>query len=55
MRMTKQKSIEKAAKKLAYIHQTIDLYNDRPEMHDEDYWMEYLTDPEWGDPDIGWS
>lgn len=54
MRMTKQKSIEKAARKLAYVHQAIDLYNDRPELHSENYWMEYLTDSKWDDPDIGW-
>lgn len=49
------KGIEKAAKKLTWVHSQIDLYNDRPELHDEDYWMGYLTDPAWGDPDIGWE
>jgi cell division septal protein FtsQ len=42
----------KAAKKLAYIHQQIDLYGDRPDLHDEEYWLEYLMDEEWKDPDI---
>lgn len=45
-------AIEKAAKKLAYIHSQIDLYDDRPDLHDEDYWLEYLRDENWSDPDI---
>ena len=48
-------ALHKAARKLAWIHQQIDLYDDRPELHEEDYWMDYLTDPEWGDPDIDWE
>ena len=47
--------IEKAAKKLAYIHQCIDLYGDREELHDESYWLDYILDPEWIDTDIGWD
>jgi hypothetical protein len=45
-------AVRKAAKKLAYIHQQIDLYGDRPDLHDEEYWLEYLMDEEWEDPDI---
>lgn len=45
-------AIQKAARKLAYIHSVIDLYGDRPDLHEEEYWAEYLTDPEWHDPDI---
>jgi len=45
-------ALRKAARKLAWIHQQIDLYDDRQELHEEDYWMDYLTDPEWIDPDI---
>ncbi len=47
-----EKALRKAAKKLAYIHQRIDLYGDRDDLHDEDYWYEYLLDEEWEDPDI---
>ena len=47
--------VEKAAKKFAYIHQCIDLYGDREDLHDEEYWMDYLLDPEWADADIGWD
>ena len=47
--------VRKAAKKLAYIHQQIDLYGDRPDLHEEEYWLEYLMDEEWEDPDIGWE
>lgn len=47
--------IEKAAAKLAYIHQCIDLYCDREELHDESYWLDYILDPEWIDTDIGWD
>ena len=46
--------VQKAAKKLAYIHQCIDLYCDREELHDESYWLDYILDPEWIDTDIGW-
>jgi hypothetical protein len=45
-------AVRKAAKKLAYIHQRIDLYGDRPDLHEEEYWLEYLMDEEWKDPDI---
>ena len=45
-------AVRKAAKKLAYIHQQIDLYGDRPDLHEEEYWLEYLMDEEWEDPDI---
>ena len=45
-------AVRKAAKKLAYIHQRIDLYGDRPDLHEEEYWLEYLMDEEWEDPDI---
>jgi Lar family restriction alleviation protein len=48
-------ALRKAARKLAWIHQQIDLYDDRQELHEEDYWMDYLTDPEWIDPDIEWK
>lgn len=48
-------ALRKAARKLAWIHQQIDLYDDRQELHEEDYWMDYLTDPEWDDPDIEWK
>ena len=44
--------VRKAAKKLAYIHQHIDLYGDRPDLHDEEYWLEYLMDEEWKDEEI---
>lgn len=44
--------VRKAAKKLAYIHQQIDLYGDRPDLHDEEYWVEYLMDEEWKDEEI---
>ena len=44
--------VRKAAKKLAYIHQQIDLYCDRPDLHDEEYWLEYLMDEEWKDEEI---
>ena len=44
--------VRKAAKKLAYIHQQIDLYGDRPDLHDEEYWLEYLMDEEWKDEEI---
>lgn len=47
-----EKALRKAAKKLAYIHQRIDLYGDRDDLHDEDYWYEYLLDEEWEDQDI---
>ena len=47
--------VRKAAKKLAYIHQCIDLYCDREELHDESYWLDYILDPEWIDTDIGWD
>lgn len=47
--------LKKASKKLAYVHERIDIYDDRPDTHDEDYWLTYLTDPEWGDTDIGWE
>lgn len=47
--------VQKAAKKLAYIHQCIDLYCDREELHDESYWLDYILDPEWIDTDIGWN
>lgn len=47
--------VRKAAKKLAYIHQQIDLYGDRPDLHEEEYWLEYLMDEEWKDADIGWE
>jgi hypothetical protein len=47
-------ALRKAARKLAWIHQQIDLYDDRPDTHEEDYWMDYLTDPEWDDQDIDW-
>ena len=45
-------AVRKAAKKLAYIHQQIDLYGDRPDLHEEEYWLEYLMDEEWKDEDI---
>ena len=45
-------AVRKAAKKLAYIHQQIDLYGDRPDLHDEEYWLEYLMDEEWKDEEI---
>ena len=45
-------AIQKAARKLAYIHSVIDLYGDRLDLHDEEYWVEYILDPEWHDPDI---
>ena len=45
-------AVRKAAKKLAYIHQQIDLYGDRPDLHDEEYWIEYLMDEEWKDEEI---
>ena len=45
-------AVHKAAKKLAYIHQQIDLYGDRPDLHDEEYWLEYLMDEEWKDEEI---
>jgi len=45
-------AVRKAAKKLAYVHQQIDLYGDRPDLHEEEYWLEYLMDEEWEDPDI---
>ena len=45
-------AVRKAAKKLAYIHQQIDLYGDRPDLHDEEYWLEYLMDEEWKDDEI---
>jgi hypothetical protein len=45
-------AVQKAARKLAYIHSVIDLYDDRPDLHEEEYWAEYLLDPEWHDPDI---
>lgn len=48
-------AVRKAAKKLAYIHQQIDLYGDRPDLHEEEYWLEYLMDEEWEDADIGWE
>lgn len=44
--------VHKAAKKLAYIHQQIDLYGDRPDLHEEEYWLEYLMDEEWKDDEI---
>lgn len=44
--------VRKAAKKLAYIHQQIDLYGDRPDLHEEEYWLEYLMDEEWKDEEI---
>lgn len=47
-----EKVIRKAAKKLAYIHERIDLYGDRDDLHSEEYWYEYLLDEEWHDPDI---
>lgn len=47
--------VQKAAKKLAYIHQCIDLYCDREELHDESYWLDYLLDSDWADSDIGWD
>jgi hypothetical protein len=45
-------AVRKAAKKLAYIHQQIDLYGDRPDLHEEEYWIEYLMDEEWKDDEI---
>ena len=45
-------AVRKAAKKLAYIHQQIDLYGDRPDLHEEEYWLEYLMDEEWKDEEI---
>ena len=54
-RRTGEEALRKAARKLAWIHQQIDLYDDRQELHEEDYWMDYLTDPEWVDPDIEWK
>ena len=45
-------AVRKAAKKLAYIHQQIDLYGDRPDLHEEEYWLEYLMDEEWKDDEI---
>lgn len=48
-------ALRKAARKLAWVHQQIDLYDDRQDLHEEDYWMDYLTDPDWIDPDIEWK
>lgn len=45
-------AVRKAAKKLAYVHQQIDLYGDRPDLHEEEYWLEYLMDEEWKDDEI---
>ena len=53
--MTKEQIIEKASRKLAHVHNAIDLYGDRQDLHDPEYWREYLTDDEWGDSDIGWE
>lgn len=53
--MTKEQIIEKASRKLAYVHNAIDLYGDRPDLHDPEYWREYLTNDEWEDSDIGWE
>ena len=46
------KALRKAARKLAYIHTQIDLYDDRPELHEEAYWLEYLIDEDWKDGQI---
>lgn len=46
------KALRKAARKLAYIHTQIDLYDDRPELHEEAYWLEYLIDEDWTDGQI---
>ena len=53
--MTKEQIIEKASRKLAHVHNAIDLYDDRPDLHDPEYWRQYLTDDAWGDSDIGWE
>ena len=52
---TREEILDKASRKLAQVHAQIDLYGDRPDLHDDEYWREYLLDPKWVDYDIDWK